>query len=722
MSDSGKTNKPRTKIPTEDVRPPGPETDAVVLSDSSLFEELLIEISTNLVAMDLEQTESYIPEILEKVSSMTGSELTTLLKIDQDSGHIQHSHQWNSPELSLDIDFVNFDLQAEAPWIASELLKLKPIPISKTSDFPKAAAKEKAIFEQAGFKSVLWVPAPISKKFSTCIMLNTLQSEIHWPELLIKRLVILGELIGNNLERGIAEGANRRQNEFEHLLTGVAASLVDVQSSEFDSVIREKIGSICQFFNISFGHILLHDNDDDSYFVRYEYRHSSISEDTSFLEVRVDESYPWLQNKLRTGQTFNLFSINDFPQEASAEREICEVFGIHSLLFVPFEVADFPQGFLVLNAMQHETHWEELIISRLKLAGEIFANALKRKKSDEKLVLAFSEIKILKEKIEAENVILRNNVSGQHDKHDFVGSSKLIRNIINQVEQVAATNATVLLMGETGTGKELLARKIHAWSARREKVMVTVNCAALPAELVESELFGHEKGAYTGAGTKQLGRFEIADGGTIFLDEIGDLPVNLQVKLLRVLQEGEFERLGSSKTINIDTRIIAATNRNLEQQVQSGDFREDLYYRLNVFPITIPPLRERIEDIPDIAKSILYELSEQLSKSVEQIPDEGMKILQQYSWPGNVRELRNIIERGIILSNDGEIIVNLPDDQLQYNNKSVRLEDAERVHILYVLQRSNWKISGSSGAAQMLGLKPTTLRSKMERLGITRPK
>jgi transcriptional regulator with GAF, ATPase, and Fis domain len=290
------------------------------------------------------------------------------------------------------------------------------------------------------------------------------------------------------------------------------------------------------------------------------------------------------------------------------------------------------------------------------------------------------------------------------------------------VEQVARTESTVLIHGETGTGKELLARAIHRISDRSARPMVKVNCAALPSTLIESELFGREKGAYTGALTRQVGRFEIADGATIFLDEISELPLELQVKLLRVLQEGQFERLGSSTTTEVDVRVIAATNRDLEKLVEQGAFRDDLFYRLNVFPIHVPPLRERREDIPQLVWSFIEEYSERMGKRIDSIPRRSMETLQHYAWPGNVREIRNTVERAMILCTGNVLRIEPPTTPESKAFQNQTLEEVQRAHILQVLEQTGWKVRGKNGAAEVLGLKPSTLESRMSKLGIKRRK
>jgi formate hydrogenlyase transcriptional activator len=349
----------------------------------------------------------------------------------------------------------------------------------------------------------------------------------------------------------------------------------------------------------------------------------------------------------------------------------------------------------------------------------MLADVTERKQAEDELRDAFAEIQRLKEQLEAENVYLRSEIKLGHVHGDIVGESPAIKQTLALVEQVAPTDSTVLIQGETGTGKELVARSIHSLSPRKDRPLVTVSCAAIPSALVESELFGREKGAYTGALTRQAGRFEVADKSTLFLDEVGELPAETQAKLLRVLQEGKFERLGSSNTITVDVRVIAATNRDLEQAVKDGRFREDLFYRLHVFPITVPPLRERREDIPLLIWTFVREFSEKMGKRIECIPKKTIGALSDYPWPGNVRGLRNTIERAMILSTGTTLHVELPGAR-PGDVGPTRLDDAQRSHVTRVLESTNWRIRGKGGAAELLGLKPTTLEYRIKIMGIRR--
>jgi formate hydrogenlyase transcriptional activator len=345
------------------------------------------------------------------------------------------------------------------------------------------------------------------------------------------------------------------------------------------------------------------------------------------------------------------------------------------------------------------------------------------KRAEENLQQAFAEIERYKSQLEAESAYLREEIRSEHNFQEIIGGSDALKYVLYKVKQIAATDTTALILGETGTGKELIARAIHSASIRKERPLVKVNCAALPANLIESELFGHERGAFTGAFAKQAGRFELASGGTLFLDEIGELPVELQAKLLRVLQDKEFERLGGTKTIKADVRLISATNRNLEQEVREGRFRQDLWYRINVFPITLPPLRQRKDDIPLLVSAFVTRLSKRMGKVIRKVPEKVMDELQSYDWPGNIRELENIIERAII-SSEGSVLT-LADRLVVRQSPSAQaapqsLESLEREHIRSVLDQTRWKIEGRHGAAAVLGLNPSTLRGRMRKLGIQR--
>jgi len=368
----------------------------------------------------------------------------------------------------------------------------------------------------------------------------------------------------------------------------------------------------------------------------------------------------------------------------------------------------------------YKRHLEELVEKR---TAETKVARKEAEKGRQMAEAALIEIKKLKDQLEAERAYLQEEIKLEYNHENIIGKSDGLNYVLYKAEQIASSNTIVLILGETGTGKELVARAIHGLSLRKERALLKVNCATLPSNLIESELFGHEKGAFTNADSRHLGRFEVADGATLFLDEIGELPLELQPKLLRVIQDGEFERLGSSHTTKVDVRIIVATNRNLEEEVRRGRFREDLWYRLNVFPITMIPLRDRLDDIPLLVDFYIKKISKRMGKSIEIIPINVMNALQHYHWPGNVRELENVLERAVINSSGAKLhlVDELKTRQKDLSTSQKTLESVEHEHILRILDQTQWKISGKNGASEILGLNRSTLRARMQKLGIHKP-
>lgn len=414
---------------------------------------------------------------------------------------------------------------------------------------------------------------------------------------------------------------------------------------------------------------------------------------------------------------------NAYYQASDVHKDFYNEAGIEGYLGIPIRSTegDVIGHIAILDEEVLKITVEEQEI--LKMFAERAGVEIERKVANEKLVGALEEVEQLKDRLEAENTYLQDEIKLEHNFDEIITQSVKFKRVLNELEQVATTDATVLILGESGTGKELLARAIHNISLRNQRTLVKINCAALPANLIESELFGHEKGAFTGAVGQKVGRFELADGGTIFLDEIGEVPIELQSKLLRVLQEGEFERLGGTKTLKVNARVIAATNRNLESEVADGNFRADLYYRLNVFPINSLPLRERKEDIPPLVKYFVDKYGAKIGKKVRSIPKRVIKSLQMYNWPGNIRELENVVERALILSPADKLELGdwIPKkDDKEKSHTLVSLEEYERDYILRVLNETMWRVSGDKGAAKILGMKPTTLESRMKKLGIKR--
>ncbi len=506
---------------------------------------------------------------------------------------------------------------------------------------------------------------------------------------------------------------------FETLLADLSARFINLSADHVKEAVEAMLGRIVEFLGLERATIFQVSEDETIMQVSHCWAAPGFE---SLEELIPRDVFPWALARVLQGNTVFYSSVDELPEEAAGDKATVRRVGPKSSITFPLtDGAGEAFGALAFGQMSRERAWPDNLIQRLRLVSQMLANALLRCRSDHRLGMALAEIKQLKERLVQDNVYRRQEASLLRSHEHLIGQSPALKKAFAQAEQVAGTEATVLLLGETGTGKERMATAIHNLSSRRERAMVKVNCAALPASLVESELFGREKGAYTGALSKQIGRFELAHGSTIFLDEVGDLPLEVQVKLLRVLQEGQLEHLGSPKPIHVDVRVIAATNRDIIQLVRQGRFREDLFYRLNVFPITVPPLRERRQDIPLLVWAFVEEFSKALGKTIRAIAKESMEALERHSWPGNIRELRNVIERAMITSTGTTLWVAAPGAADSTASKSMIMADVEREHIVRSLELSHWRIRGKDGAAAMLGLKPTTLEARIARLGIQRP-
>jgi formate hydrogenlyase transcriptional activator len=516
-----------------------------------------------------------------------------------------------------------------------------------------------------------------------------------------------------------APSAADGQLEFERLAAELLVEFINVAPNQVDDLIQAALRRVGETLDL-----------DCCIFARFSFdgqiTHPATWEREGIPAVSIPspaaERFPWAFATVSAGETLCYSTLDEVPNPV--DRESCRLLGSLSSVAVPLPVDGRIVGVISFNLIGRERKWRPDEVHRLRVLAMAFANVLARQQSDEALQQTLAEVKHLGERLNVENVYLRREVRERLGTAPFVGKSPAILRVLDQISQVAGTDSTVLLLGETGTGKELLAMQIHESSSRRARPLVRVNCAAIPATLIESELFGREKGAFTGALAKQIGRFELANGSTIFLDEIGDLSPDVQVKLLRVLEERQIERLGSPRPIDVDVRIIGATHRNLPQRIAEGAFRDDLFYRLNVFPIDVPPLRERVEDIPLLIWRFVEEFSSVFGKRIEAISKDSMTALQQYSWPGNIRELRNVIERAMILATGKRLSLALPTAVPGGSaaKRPIKLIDLEKDHILKVLESSGWRIRGSGGAAERLGLKATTLETRMAKLGLKRPR
>ena len=560
--------------------------------------------------------------------------------------------------------------QDQFPWVVQEMLAGRIVVLpSLPAALPAEAITDRANARLLGLRSNLTIPLaagglpPVG-----ALALNTLRAEREWPDELVRRLRLVAEVFTNALARkrtdeALHESEALNRATFDQAAVGIAHVGTNGRWLRVNDKLCDVVGySREQLLQLTFQDIT-HPDD---------------------LKTDLDHLPKLLAGEIKTYSMEKRYIGRDRSQ-----------------IWVNLTVS------LVRSAAGEPQHFISVVedITTRKLAEQALRQSL-------------AEIERLKDRLQAEGEYLKAEIGVALNLSEITGQSAAIQKVLRLAKQVGPTNSAVLIHGETGTGKELLAQAIHRLSPRRRHVMVKVNCAALPSGLVESELFGREKGAFTGALTRQIGRFEVADGSTLFLDEVGELPPDVQVKLLRVLQEGEFERLGSPRTVKVDVRVIAATNRDLANDVRKGRFREDLYYRLNVFPIRMPPLRERAEDIPPMVWVFLEDFSSRMGKKITQVPRATMDTLQHHSWPGNVRELRNVIEHGAIITTGDTFKVPWLGNDAPSVAQPQTLSDAEREHILRTLESTHWRIKGPKGAAAALGLNPATLYSRMKKLGI----
>jgi transcriptional regulator with GAF, ATPase, and Fis domain len=602
------------------------------------------------------------------------------------------------------------------PWAYEKLIgKGEVVAFSRIADVPPEAEVDKKTWAAWGIRSGMNIPLLVGEPFGHIISINTATHERVWPEELFPRLRLLGEIFVNALERRLGQQELEDRLRFEQFISDLSARFVSIAAEGVGDEITSWLQRVTEFFRLDRASLGLFSADGHRLDLAFEYHLEGVEPAPAAI---TREQAPWYLEQLTQGEPIVIEQLGDLPAEAEKEKHIFRTRNLKSLLSIPMSSGKKTLGSFILVSTRSERAWPGALVQRFRLITTVFANALARREIQGQLRDRMAEIERLKGELERENLGLRQEVQLLFEHREIVGAGPAIKMVLQQVEQVAKTPATVLLAGETGSGKELVARAIHRLSPRGEKPLVTVNCASLPPSLVESELFGREKGAFTGALTRQAGRFEIADGSTLFLDEIGELPLELQGKLLRVLEEGRFERLGSTRTIQVDVRVIAATHRDLKKEVGRGNFREDLFFRVNVFPIEIPPLRERTEDIPLLVWAFVNEFSERMGKKIQTVTRKTMEALQRYPWPGNVRELRNVIERAVIVSAGEFLQVQIPFLPDANHHSAITLEEAEHRHILGVLEKTGWRIKGPKGAAEILGLKPSSLYTIMQRLGI----
>lgn len=646
---------------------PGGDNIRTELEERLRFETLIADLSSKFINLPAADVDREIEAAQRRVCQCLDVDLSALWQWSVDTPRIfTLTHLYSPP--SGPKKPVGIDAEEAFPWVFAKMQQGQTL-VLFTEDMPPEAGRDQASRRHFGVKTSVVIPLTVGgEPLVGVLSFDALRAERAWPEDIVQRLELVARVFANALDRKRSEQALRASAARLKLATdcaGLGIWELDCGTNLFWATARaRKLFGYAPDEPISLARFEESVHPEDRERVRQAIGRAVREGDSIHVEYRItaeNGQLKWILS--RGGPCSN-------PADLSKR-----------LMGASVDISE-------------------------------------RKQAEEQLQHSHAEIEQLKNRLQAESECLKAEIKLSQDHGEVIGQSRPIKQVLGQIEQVAPTDSSVLIYGQTGTGKELVAQAIHRLSQRQDRVMVKVNCAALPSALVESELFGREKGAFTGAMTRQVGRFEVADGSTLFLDEVGELSLEVQAKLLRVLQEGQFERLGSPKTIEVNVRVIAATNHDLAAAVREGRFREDLYYRLNVFPIRVPPLRERTEDIPMMVWAFLEEFSSRMGKKITRVSRQTMESLQRRDWPGNVRQLRNVIEHGAILTTGDTLNVPLTQDHALVSPSTPTLADAEREHILNILERTQWRVKGARGAAALLGLNPSTLYSRMEKLGI----
>ncbi len=648
----------------------------VRLTERLAFEKILAELSARLVDLPPDRVDAQIAAELRTFGEHLQVDRITLFELSDTDQRMRIVHSYVDASIAPPPSQIEFD---RFPWARKKILQGESFYFSDPDDLPPEAGVEKAFVHSQGTRSAVVIPVATGGSTRGMLALGMVTRARDWSQDMIRRCEVVAQVLAHALAR---------KRSYEAL----------VQSKNFNRSILDSLTN----------HLAVLDRQGNILDVNESWMRFARENAATTLE-HIGRGINYLEVCRRSSETGD--ALAEIVREEL--RSVLEGTREKYILEYPCDSAKNKRWFM-MKVIPFSGHKGAAIVSHTDITEQKLAQI--------DLQTAFSEIKQLKNQLEAETAYLQEEIRQEHNFEGIIGRSAAIQYVFYKVEQAAEIDSNVLVLGETGTGKELICRAIHSRGLRRNRSLVKVNCAALPAQLIESELFGHEKGAFTGAHSRRKGRFELADGSGLFLDEVGELPLDLQSKLLRVLQDGEFERLGSSMTLKVDVRVIAATNRKLESLVREGRFREDLYYRLNVFPITVPPLRERIEDIPLLAQFFMEKASKRLGRSTHIITDNVMSKLVAYSWPGNVRELASVIERAVINSSASKLV--LAEDLLrgvdsESNGEPLKnLQEIEREHIIRVLEKTSWRIAGPKGAAAILELNPSTLRSRMRKLRI----
>jgi transcriptional regulator with GAF, ATPase, and Fis domain len=666
--------------------------------------------------------------LMEKLALIFGFDAVLFSKLSEDGAGMVTVHASPSG------DFPGLPAAGSAirlPYMLKKIRHGVPLVLSSLpGELPADAPEDRMFFENTRIHSAIMLP---SKSSSSVYVLSAFcfQETDSWPDDVVECLQQAADFFTSAFARMATAAALGELGPVEALLNEISSAYINLPPREIGHVVDQDLGRLARLIGADRYVICLAGDikrRPQEFIFSFDYWANELKE-------QVEEEYAWLVahgghfnfryiiDRCLEGQIVAFSDIGELPDAEPGLKQVLEKLHVKSQLAVPISANREIIGFMIVHTTRKHRRWPDELVRKIRQFGDLFANAYVRKRSEAARLEAREEIERLKARLESDYRYLSDEFKKTVGGEMIVGASRAMNRVMEQVMQVAPTQTPVLLLGETGAGKGVLALALHQTSRRADRPLVQLNCATLASGVIESELFGHERGAFTGADRQRAGRFEIAEGSTLFLDEIGELPLELQAKLLRVLETGEFERLGGSNTLKTDARIIAATNRDLEKEVAAGRFRKDLWYRLSIFPIRIPPLRERTEDIPAIVEGFIEQFSKNSGRRFATLSEGVMNALQQHSWPGNVRELRNLIERAVIVSPGAELCITVPN----YSSDSecpafpgpiVPFAEMERMYLLHALEKAGWRIEGAGGAADLLGFNPSTLRSRMRKQNI----
>ena len=723
------------------------------LAERLITAELISTLSASFIDLDTAEIDRGVAQAMRLVGERLGLDGTHIGIFNDDGVTWRLAHQWVSARARPSQEEMQQIPIGSHPWAYARVFSGQPAIINSIGESAPEAQAERELLRRLGCEAIVAMPMSTTRPVRGFVAFTQCVPRV-WTAEVLASLRLTAEILANAIDRQRHDDALRERLAFEEALSVMATRFISASVDAIDGAIEDSLRVLGQTLRYDRTAVFLLDDPREHMALRYEWCAPDVRSFRASMSGLKIKEFGWPISAIAAGQVVNI-DRRKLPPDAVAARRVMDRDGFNTFSTVPMRIEDDVIGCVGFHSRAGR-ELDEIIEARMRLVGDIISGAVARQRAELARRGAFAELEKLKNQAERERDYLREEAGGK----SIVGGSPELRRLLETIDVVAVTGATVLIRGESGVGKELIARAIHERSRRHSGPLVKVNCASVPKELFESEFFGHVRGAFTGAFKDRAGRFELADGGTLFLDEVGDIPLELQAKLLRVLQESEFERVGDDRTRTVDVRIVAATNRNLEADVLAGRFRQDLYYRLSVFPLEVPPLRTRRADIVPLAEHFLTQSSHKLGRGDLALDESHRRLLVEYDWPGNVRELQHVIERAVILSPapplqlERSLLVGAPapgqpppagpipasgplpssamvkpaaaDGATASSGAAAILKESdlralERDSIVAALERSAGRIAGPGGAAELLGIRPSTLRDRMKALGIQRP-